>query len=137
VVRPGHASISDAHYPNRPVSPGARRPRATSDVEGKFLALGEGAVRYVMEAAASGARRITARMAEALALSSLHGKEALDEALGLAAFAGRFLEGDLESILVHARKNPPVSGPPAAHSLARGTGAWSGFSSTSGEEVAG
>ncbi|HEX3981750.1 MAG TPA: IS21 family transposase [Acidimicrobiales bacterium] len=134
-VRPGHASITDGHYPSRPVSPGARRPRATSDVEARFLSLGEGAVRYVIEAASSGARRITARMQEALVLSSLHGKEALDEALGLAAFAGRFLEGDLESILVHASTTPPVSVPPAAHSLARGTGAWSGFTSTSGDEV--
>lgn len=136
-VAPGHASITDAHYPNRPVSPGGRRPRATSEVEERFLGLGEGAARYVIEAAASGARRITARMQEALALASLHGKEALDEALGLAAFAGRFLEGDLESILVHARTSQPVLGPPAAHSLARGTGAWSGFSSNGADEVTG
>lgn len=81
-----------------------------------------------MEAAAAGARRIDARMAEALALSSLHGKEAIDDALGLAAFAGRFAEGDLESILVHARgTGRPLTAPPAAHSLAQGTGAWSGF----------
>lgn len=127
-VPAGHASIVDAHYAHRPVSPGARRPRATSDLEGRFLALGEGAARYVMEAAAAGARRIDARMAEALALSSLHGKEAMDDALGLAAFAGRFAEGDLESILVHARgSGRPLAAPPAAHSLAQGTGAWSGF----------
>jgi hypothetical protein len=65
-------------------------------------------------------------MQEAVTLAALHGSEALDEALGLAGFAGRFQEGDLESILVHAKgaRGGAVT-PPPAHSLARGTAAWS------------
>src|ERR1700678_547195 len=91
---PGQASLNDEHFPSqagsgRPV----RRPRATNPDEERFLALGEGAARYLVEAAATGARRIEARMSQAVALASLHSPSAVDDALGLAAFAGRFGEG--------------------------------------------
>ena len=133
---PGQASIYDEHYPpeHRSRHP-QRAPRATNPDEERFLALGEGAARYLVEAAAVGARRIEARMSEAVALSALHGAEALDMALGLAAFAGRFAEGDIESILVHAKG--AVTGaavPPAGHSLAQGTGAWSVLVATEPDE---
>lgn len=132
-VPPGHASINDEHYTRRPAALPVRTPKATNELEERFLALGEGASRYLVEAAASGARRIEARMQEAVTLGALHGAPALDEALGLAAFAGRFQEGDLESILVHARgAQPGALTPPTEHSLARGTAAWSAFKT--GEE---
>ena len=91
-----------------------------------FLALGEGAALYLIEAAASGARGIERRMAESVTLSTLHGAPSIDRALGLAAMAGRFAGGDLESIVVHASGEPGVAVvPPAEHSLAQGTKAWS------------
>jgi hypothetical protein len=100
------------------------------------LALGEGAKRYLVEAAASGARRIEARMTEAVLLASLHGAGPVDEALGLAAIAGRFGQGDLESILVHAAGAARVRAtPPGEHSLAQGTSIWSTFGLGTEEEA--
>jgi transposase len=126
-VPPGGASIRDEHYPPRS-NPLERRPRPSSLSEERFLALGEGAKRYLIEAAAAGARRIEARMAEAVLLASLHGVGPVDEALGLAAIAGRFCQGDLESILVHAAGAARVRAtPPGEHSLAQGTSTWSTF----------
>jgi transposase len=125
VLAPGQASISDHHYPERSAHPLERRPRATNPAEDRFLALGEGAKRYLIEAAAVGARRIDARMGEAVFLASLHGSDAVDQALGLAAMAGRFHEGDLESIIVHAAGAVRVRAvPPSDHSLAQGTSSW-------------
>ena len=124
-VGPGQASIDDSHYPDRS-DPINREPKATKPSEAQFLALGEGARLYLTEAASSGARRIERRMAEAVTLSALHGGPAVDAALGIAAIAGRFLDGDLESILVHASGSlggPFV--PPPEHSLAAGTQMWS------------
>jgi len=128
LVPPGGASICNEHYPERRSHALERRPRPTNEAEQRFLALGEGAKRYLVEAAATGARRIEARMAEAVTLASLHGVGAIDEALGLAAMAGRFLDGDLESILVHAAGAVRVRAvPPDEHSLAQGTSTWSSF----------
>ena len=65
---PGGSSICDDHYPERSGEPRERRPRPTSRSEDQFLALGEGAKRYLVEGAAVGARRLEARMAEAVSL---------------------------------------------------------------------
>lgn len=112
LVPAGQASISDEHYPGRAGrDPLQRQPRPTKASEASFLALGEGARLYLVEAAGSGARRIEARMAEAVALAVLHGPAAIDVALGIAAMAGRFAEGDLESIVVHASAPPPPRRP--------------------------
>jgi hypothetical protein len=132
---PGQASIYDHHYPERSAHPLERRPRATNASEERFLALGEGAKRYLIEGAATGARRIEARMGEAVLLASLHGADVVDQALGLAAIAGRFQEGDLESIIVHAAGALRVRAvPPAEHSLAQGTAAWSGLGTSEVEQ---
>jgi hypothetical protein len=88
-------------------------------------ALGEGAKLYLVEAGAAGVRRIEARMAEAVTLSALHGVPTVDRALGTAAMAGRFAEGDLGSIIVHGAGAATPSGPPPEHSLAAGTAMWS------------
>jgi hypothetical protein len=133
-VAPGGSSICDEHYPERTREPRERRPRPTSRSEEQFLALGEGAKRYLVEGAATGARRLEARMAEAVCLAALHGAGQVDEALGLAAMAGRFWEGDLESILVHAAGELVVrSGSPDEHSLAQGTSSWSNYKTPSAE----
>lgn len=127
LLGPGQASILDEHYPTRKShDPLIRTPRPTKPSEAAFLALGEGAKLYLVEAAAIGARRIEARMAEAVTLSALHPKETLDRALGVAAMAGRFAEGDLGSIIVHGSGAcRSAGGPPTEHSLAAGTAMWS------------
>jgi transposase len=133
-VSPGGSAICDEHYPERTREPRERRPRPTNRSEEQFLALGEGAKRYLVEGAGTGARRLEARMAEAVTLAALHGVGPVDEALGLAAMAGRFWEGDLESILVHAAGALVVrSGSPEEHSLAQGTSSWSNYKTPSGE----
>jgi transposase len=133
-VAPGQASIKDEHYPERSNHPLDRAPRATKESEATFLALGEGATRYLVEAAAVGTRRLEKKMAEAVTLAALHGVDVVDRALGIAAIAGRFAEGDLESIIVHASgETRGAAVPPAEHSLAAGTAGWSGVGTT--EEV--
>jgi transposase len=127
LVGPGQASIRDEHYSHRPsADPLARKPKPINRAEREFLALGEGARLYLVEAAAIGARRIEARMAEAVTLAALHGADQVDRALGTAAMAARFVEGDLGSIIVHgAAASARPAGPPPEHSLAAGTAMWS------------
>jgi hypothetical protein len=125
---PGNPRISDEHYPDRPDA-GQRLPKPTSPEEATFLALGDGAAQWLVEAAAAGTRRIRAKMAEAVALAALHGSDALDRALGTAAVAGRFLDGDLRAILEHQRHGAtraPVQRS-EDHSLQPGTSAWARF----------
>ena len=123
---PGQASILDEHYPSHLRDPLARVPKATKASEAAFLALGDGAALYLVEAAGTGVRGLERKMAEAVTLAILHGAPSVDRALGTAAMAGRFGSGDLESILVHASGEPKAASvPPAEHSLAAGTGGWS------------
>ncbi len=119
----GRPVIDDAHYPPRPDGPLARRPRPTSAAEAKFLAIGEGARTWLVEAAAAGAPRVKVKMAEAVTLARLQGTGRADWALGHAATSGRFAQGDLASILA---ANPPGQRRSAAdvHSLQPGTAAW-------------
>lgn len=123
---PGHPMIDDSHYPPRPDGPLHRRPRANDAHEAEFLALGEGARRWLVEAAAQGASRMRAKMAEAVVLARLHGQDRVDRALSEAAFFGRFAEGDLASLL----SSLPDGERRVAdedHSLQSGTRAWEGF----------
>lgn len=120
---PGTPVIDDDHYPPRPPGALARQPRAASAAEAEFLALGEGARTWLVEAAAVGTARVKVKMAEAVTLARLHGSDRVDWALGHAAAYGRFADGDVVSIL--------DTGPPAGrraasgdHSLQAGTGAW-------------
>jgi hypothetical protein len=121
---PGNPQINDEHYPNRPWGALNRQPRAKSEEEAAFLSIGQGAQQWLIEAGACGAARIRSKMADAISLATLHGPERVDEALGIAALAGRFGDGDLTSILEHA-----VTGGVAAlasddHSLQPGTSKW-------------
>jgi len=126
VTRPGSPRVDDAHYP--PAPPGAlnREPRARTRAEAQFLAIGDGAGLWLAEAAAAGAHRIRAKMATAVQLAALHGAAAADRALGQAASAGRFADGDLAAILAH--QAAAGSGEPSrageGSSLAQGTGGW-------------
>lgn len=120
---PGTPRIDDSHYPPRPPGPLGRQPKATNPEEAEFLALGDGARLWLVEAAAAGTARVKTKMAQAVTLSRLHGVERLDWALGHAACYQRFAEGDLSSIL---SSSPAGEGrrPDETHSLQPSTKAW-------------
>jgi transposase len=127
---PGNPRICPEHYPPRPAGALERAPRATNEAEAAFLALGDGARQWLVEAASAGAARVPGKMAKALALSKLHGAQAVDRALGTAAVASRFADGDLEAILAHQRQGDAageVVRPTDRHSLQPGTASWNGF----------
>jgi hypothetical protein len=65
------------------------------------LAIGSGAGMWLAEAAAAGASRVRAKMAEAVQLTRLQDGASVDRALGEAAAAGRFADGDLAAILAY------------------------------------
>jgi transposase len=127
---PGHPRIDEAHYP--PSARGRRTPKAGTAAEAEFLAIGPGAADWLTEAAAQGVSRIRPKMAEAVTLAKLHGRDAVDRALGTAAIACRFGEGDLLAILDYQRlraDRQPPSRAGETHSLQPGTSAWARFGS--------
>jgi len=129
---PGVPRIADEHYPDHPPGNGRREPRIRprSDAEIAFLEIGAGAEHWLREAAAHGVTRVRAKMAEAVTLSALLDRAEVDRALGVAAAAGRFADGDLASITQHlGRMEDPASLVIAdeAHSAQPGTGAWAGY----------
>ncbi len=129
---PGTPRIRDEHYPNHPPGNGRREPRLRphTDAERAFLAIGAGAERWLREAAARGVARVRAKMCDAVELAALLDRGEVDRALGIAALAGRFAEGDLASITQHlGRMQDPASLviPDEAHSSQPGTGAWKEF----------
>lgn len=120
---PGTPRIDDAHYPPRPAGPLNRQPKPTNPAEAEFLALGEGARLWLVEAAAAGTSRVKVKMAEAVTLARLHGDERVDWALGHAACYQRFADGDLTSILAaHPLGEQRRAG--EQHSLQPSTKAW-------------
>jgi transposase len=129
---PGHPVVLDEHYPDYPPGggPKLRQLRPRDDAERAFLALGDGAERWLREGCATGVARIRAKMAQAVELAALVGAEPVDRALGMAAFAGRFAEGDLASIvehLQHAQAAEELVRADDAYSAQPGTSAWEGF----------
>jgi len=69
-------------------------------------------------------------MARAVELAAVVGAEAVDDALGLAAIAGRFAEDDLASIVDHragAGASVDVVRADEAHSAQPGTASWGRF----------
>ena len=129
LTTPGRPSIHDEHYPPRPAGALERRPRARSADEQAFLAVGPGAERWLIAAAAAGTTKLRRKLAEATALAKLHGPEAVDEALAIAADARRFGDGDLAAILAY--QGAQVIAFPARASdqasLQRSTRSWEGF----------
>jgi transposase len=127
LTTPGTPRIDPAHYPERP-DPLQPRPRPVTAEERAFLALGDGAHQWLVEAAASGATRVRAKMARATELAALVGTSEVDRALGHAATAGRFSERDLQSILEHLRQGrgpaQPVLFAPEGFTTQPGTAAW-------------
>jgi hypothetical protein len=126
---PGSPRIRDEHYPHHPGGNGPRRPvpRPRTQAEAEFLAIGDGAQRWLAEAAASGTGRIRSKMARAAELAAVLGADKVDAALGLAAIAGRFADGDLASIIDHLaaeRETVGVVIADEAHSVQPGTSGW-------------
>ena len=129
LTTPGRPSITDEHYPPRPAGALERRPRAHGAEEQAFLAIGPGAERWLIRAAAAGATRLRRKTREAVDLAKLHGPEEVDEALRAAADAGRFGDGDLAAILAH-HGGQVIEFPARAseeQSLQRSTRSWEGF----------
>ena len=120
---PGNPRLCDEHYPPRPEGALRRTPRAQNPAEAAFLALGAGAERWLVKAAAAGTARIPTKMAEALALAALLGPDPVAAALQRAAEAGRFAEGDLRSLLEH-RGERGGRRADERHTLQGGTAAW-------------
>jgi len=129
---PGNPRIVDEHYPHHPGGnhPRPPRPRARSKAEADFLAIGDGAHAWLVEAAATGTSRVRAKMARAVEFATILGIANVDQALGLAAAAGRFDEHDLGSILDHlATRGEPgdLVRVDETHSAQPGTSSWERF----------
>ena len=126
----GSVEAKGASGASRRSVPGDRSPKAANPDETAFLAIGDGAVSWLVEAADTGIARIRAKMAEAVTLAKMHGAAGVvDQALGTAALAGRFADGDLTAILAH-QGSGPVGTPTRAsdtHSLQPGTAGWTSF----------
>jgi len=131
LTTPGRPALCDEHYPPKPAGALDRQPKARSLEERAFLALGEGAERWLIAAAAAGAQRVRRKMAEAIDLAKLHGQEPVERALAACAQAGRFADGDLQAILAHQRQQAVVVPLPLRasdeSSLQRSTRSWEGF----------
>jgi hypothetical protein len=126
---PGNPQYLDEHFGPAPEGPLHRTPKAKTEAERQFLALGDGAALWLVEAGAAGAGRARVKMANAVSLAALHGTEAVDRALAEAAVLGRFAEGDLASIVTHQATTSTGELHRAGddHSLQPGTSSWDGF----------
>ena len=122
----GGRSICNDHYPSRPSRPDQRPPRAESQLEKSFLALGNGASRWLIEGASAGTGKMRLKMAKAVELAHFYGKDKIDEALGLCAMTHRFSEDDLLSML-NRPESSDVLYPSGQMTLQEGTRAWEDF----------
>ena len=129
LTTPGNPRVDPAHFPPAPETAVERTAVAGNDAEAEFLAIGAGARLWLAEAGAVGARRVRAKMAEAVTLAKLSSVETVDWALGHAAVHNRFAEGDLAAIVAHrcSAGSGLVVERGETHSLQPGTGAWKEF----------
>jgi hypothetical protein len=126
---PGNPRIADEHYPHHPGGNGPRRPRPRprTAAEVAFLALGEGAARWLIEAGAAGTQRVRSKMARAVELAAVVSAATVEQALGLAAITGRFADDDLPAIIDHlaaAGAAGHAVTADEAHSAQPGTASW-------------
>jgi transposase len=99
LVAPGETSIVDDHYgSSRPDRP-SRAPRARTQTEQNFLALGPVAEAFLVGAAAAGVSKLSTELADIATLHAAHGTEALLAALRRAVEFGRWRAADVRSIL--------------------------------------
>jgi transposase len=139
---PGNPRIDLAHYPDHPQqpdgSPRPPQPKGRNTAEKAFLALGPGAYAWLVEAAAVGAQRVRSKMTAALELAALVGVEPVDAALGVAAAAGRFGDGDLLAIVQHQACGASIAALVVAdeqHSVQPGTSAWAALGTRPADAV--
>lgn len=98
-LAPGESSILDEHYPTPRKAP-SRGPRARTDAERAFLALGEHAEAFIRAGAAAGMTMLPKEIETIVdELVAAHGDEAVARALGRAVRFGRFRADDVRSIL--------------------------------------
>ena len=99
LVAPGETSIVDDHYgwsrPDRP----SRAPRARTQTEKNFLALGPVAEAFLVGAAAAGVSKLSTELADIATLHAAHGTDALLAALRRAVEFRRWRAADVRSIL--------------------------------------
>ena len=106
LVAPGETSIVDEHYGSaRPDTP-RRAPRAKTQTEREFLALGEVAEQFLVGAAAAGVSKLPTELAQILTLHAAHGHDALLSALDRAVQFKRWRADDVRSILAAAGAAP-------------------------------
>lgn len=99
LVAPGEVSVIDEHYgSSRPDKP-RRAPRARTDDEKQFLALGDPAAAFLTGAAGAGVSTLAREISQILTLQAAHGDAALVAALERAADFGRWRADDVRSIL--------------------------------------
>jgi transposase len=99
LVAPGEASVRDEHYGGpRPDTP-RRAVRPKTAAEKEFCALGPVAEAFITGAAAAGATRLPAELAELNTLRAAHGDELFLAALDRAVAFGRWRAADVRSIL--------------------------------------
>jgi hypothetical protein len=139
-ARPGSPATNDLHFPGTGTKiPGEYAVKARTGAEAEFLAIGDGARTWLLEAAAAGAHRINVKMAEAVTLAKITGTADVDRALGNAALNGRFAHGDLASILTADTRRRTTHTADEASSLTQGTAAWAGLgkpaTTTTSEEM--
>lgn len=106
IVAPGEVSILDAHYPGPRAAVPARAVRPKTATEKAFCALGPAAETFLTGAAAAGSTRLSADLAELLALGDAHGPAALGQALTRATAFGRWRAEDVRSILAAGAATP-------------------------------
>jgi hypothetical protein len=135
---PGTPKLDDSHFPAAPEGALDRTPKAKTATETEFLALGEGARLWLVEAAAAGTGKMRVKMNAAIELARLFTPADVDWALGHAAVHGRFAEADLASILDHhhSRPNPAQEHASEERSLTQGTGGWARYGTRNPDEVA-
>lgn len=112
-LNPGEASVLDEHYPT-PRKPASRGPRARTDHEREFLALGEHAEQFIRDGAAAGVSTLGREIVEIVTeLLPAHGNDAVTKALGRAVRFGRYRAADIRSILAigPAPQEPVAAGP--------------------------
>ncbi len=99
LAAPGTASVCDEHYPNaRPDRP-SRAPRARTETETRFLALGEMAEAFLTGAAAAGVTKLGGEIEQINTLTAAHGEQAVTAALRRAVAFRRWRAADVASIL--------------------------------------
>jgi len=110
-LAPGEAAVLDEHYPTPRKAP-SRGPRARTDVERAFLALGEPAEAFIRQGAAAGSTMLPKEIIEIVDdLLPAHGADAVARAVARAARFGRFKAADVRSILAIGTALPePAAG---------------------------